>query len=73
MDVAFNYVFETDVLENLDIIDRIVRRPRIFKERHDYFEEYDDVDFFTRFCLSKQSVLGVLELIEHKLEYSSDR
>lgn len=74
MDRAFNFIFENeDILENLDSLDNIVKRPRIYKERRKYFEEYDDVDFCTRFRLSKESVLDVLELIEDKLEYPSDR
>lgn len=74
MDTAYNFIFEnSDLLEDLDDLDNIVRRPRVFKERRHYFEEYDDVDFCTRFRLSKQSCLDVLELIEDKLEYPSDR
>lgn len=73
METAYNYVFENDILENIDTLDCIVRRPKIFKERRNYFEEYDDVDFCTRFRLSKESVLYVLDFIEDKLEYPSDK
>lgn len=48
-------------------------RPRWFKERSNYFEDYDDLDFITRFRLSKTSVLNLLTKIEHRLEYASDR
>ena len=50
-----------------------VRRPRWIRERNNYFEEYDDVDFKTRFRLSKESVLSVLDHIEHQLEFPTDR
>nr|XP_026498851.1 putative nuclease HARBI1 [Vanessa tameamea] len=73
MDAAYNFIFENNVLENLDYLDTIVRRPRIFKERRSYFEEYDDLDFCTRFRLSKETTLDILQLIEDKLEYPSDR
>lgn len=73
MDAAYNFIFANNILENLDCLDGIVRRPRIFKDRHCYFEEYDDVDFCTRFRLSKDMTLDILQLIEDKLEYPSDR
>lgn len=76
MEAALNMIYDEDVLHNidsLDSLDYILCRPRIYKTRRDYFEEYDDVDFSTRFRLSKNAVLRVLELIEGKLEYSSDR
>lgn len=58
MDAAvYNFIFENNIFDNLDYLDDldiIVRRQRIFKERRSYFEEYDDVDFCTRFRLSKE-------------------
>ncbi|CAK1602658.1 unnamed protein product [Parnassius mnemosyne] len=76
MEAAYNFIFEhenDDILENLELLDNIVRRPKTYKERRDYFEEYDDVDFRTRFRLSKESCLDVLQMIEDKLEYPSNR
>ncbi|XP_026740914.1 putative nuclease HARBI1 [Trichoplusia ni] len=48
-------------------------RPRWFKERPNYFEEYDEHDFVIRFRLSKEATLSLLAKIEHRLEYTSDR
>lgn len=45
------------------------RRPRFIQERSDYFADLDDVDFCTRFRLSKRSALQVLDLIDHRLEF----
>ena len=49
-----------------------IRRPRWIKHRSNYFYEYDDLDFVIRFCLSKQSVLSILEQIEQELEFPSN-
>lgn len=53
--------------------DYVPRRPRWIKERVNYFDDYDDHDFAIRFRLSKESTLCLLDKLEHKLEYSSDR
>ncbi|CAG9138120.1 unnamed protein product [Plutella xylostella] len=72
MDMAYNFIFDGDnnVLDYIDNLDSITNRPKTFKERRHYF---DDVDFCTRFRLSKKSALDVLGLTEDKLEYPSDR
>ncbi|XP_069686072.1 putative nuclease HARBI1 [Periplaneta americana] len=49
------------------------RRPRWLKERATYFEDYDDSDFVTHFRLSKTSALSVLSMIEHNLEFTTNR
>lgn len=49
------------------------RRPRWIRERNNFFDDYDDVDFVTRFRLSKTSFLNVLQEIEDRLEYPSER
>ncbi|KAJ9598267.1 hypothetical protein L9F63_011088, partial [Diploptera punctata] len=53
-----------------DELDR--RRPRWIKERSEYFENYDDLDFVTHFRLSKPSALSVLDMIENQLEFPTD-
>ncbi|KAK7870237.1 hypothetical protein R5R35_003506 [Gryllus longicercus] len=50
-----------------------VRRPRWVRERMDWFSNYDDRDFVTRFRLSKASALFLLERIEADSEYTSGR
>ncbi|KAJ4447341.1 hypothetical protein ANN_09345 [Periplaneta americana] len=46
---------------------------RWLKERATYFEDYDDSDFVTHFRLSKTSALSVLSMIEHNLEFTTNR
>ncbi|RVE41446.1 hypothetical protein evm_013903 [Chilo suppressalis] len=41
--------------------------------RRNYYEEYDEESFKTRFRLSKSSALDVLQLIEHQLEFPNDK
>ncbi|XP_051164287.1 putative nuclease HARBI1 [Leptopilina boulardi] len=50
-----------------------VRRPRWIRERSQHFDDFDDLDFETRFRLSKESALDVLSQIEDKLEFPTDR
>ncbi len=61
-----------DVLHNL-LWNEPERRPRWIPERTDYFDIYDDVDFIRHFRLSKRTALSVLEKIEEKLEFNSDK
>ncbi|XP_037972328.2 putative nuclease HARBI1 [Plutella xylostella] len=64
-----------DTIEAIELItDRVLwDRPRIFRERTDYFQKYDDLDFFRRFRLTKRSVLFLLTKIESKIEFQEDR
>lgn len=64
-----------EVLETVELIanDRIMARPRLFRERPDFFSKYDDADFLSRYRLSKETVLFLLDKIEPCLEYSDDR
>lgn len=36
-------------------------------------EDFDDFDFYGRFRMRKETVMRVLELIQHKLTYSQER
>ncbi|XP_033218157.1 putative nuclease HARBI1 [Belonocnema kinseyi] len=51
----------------------IDRRPRVIKERINYFETLDDLDFIMRFRLSKNSVEELLLEIEHDLQQATQR
>lgn len=53
--------------------DFVVRRPRGVRERAEDFDNLDDVDFVTRFRLTKPTVLTVPESIEDKIEYPTQR
>lgn len=76
MSSAFNFIMEgdnnLDLLEYLDDLETNTRRPRIFQSRRNYYEEYDEISFKTRFRLSKCSAIQILGLIEDKLEFSND-
>lgn len=59
-----------DNLVNLsDDEEQVRRRPRFLQERSNKFDDLDDVDFATRFRLSKRSALQVLDLIDNRLEF----
>lgn len=53
--------------------EEIVRRPKIIRHRPNYFEEYDNHDFFVRFCLSKRTVNRILEEIEEVIRHPTNR
>lgn len=50
----------------------VFRRPRLVRRRKNHFE-MDDVEFRKRYRLSKQVTLSVLEQIEDRLEFPTDR
>lgn len=49
------------------------RRRRKFKQRTNYFDELNDIEFKMRFRLNKQSVLLILEEIREELEFFTNR
>jgi len=60
------------ILSSSDDEDFVInRRPRKIKKRPLYFEELDDVDFHTRFRLSKDSVNTVLREIEQEISHKT--
>ena len=72
MDAALKFMFHGDEkIENLNNVVHV--RSRVFRERRNYFGEYDETDFVRRFRLSKKSALDVLQIIEHKLEFSINK
>lgn len=70
-----------DFIESLEVMEipevifnrSLYTRPRLYRERPDYFTKYDDLDFFRRYRLSKDSVLFLLEKIEQHLEFKDNR
>lgn len=55
MEDALSYIFEEDnVLDDFEGIEVILRAPRIYQIRRNYFEEYDERAFGTRFRLYKR-------------------
>ncbi|KYM93682.1 PREDICTED: putative nuclease HARBI1 [Cyphomyrmex costatus] len=49
------------------------RRPRQFKDRRNYFEELDDIEFKMRFRLNKETVLILLHHIYDELQFKTER
>jgi hypothetical protein len=63
-----------DIFNTLEVVE-LVKKVRNRKEspttiiRPDYFANNDELDFFTRFRLIKDTALFILEKIEHFLKY----
>ncbi|KAI4469476.1 forkhead box protein [Holotrichia oblita] len=78
MDIANMIFFDEDDddalfgedLEVLDIID--FGFPRRIYPRSNHFHQMDELTFFQRFRLRKETVLNILINIEDQLEYASD-
>lgn len=66
----FNLVLSFSGDENLDDHQE-QRRRRMFKQRLNYFDELDDIEFKMRFRLNKHSVLLILEEIREELEFAN--
>jgi hypothetical protein len=50
-----------------------LRRRKLYRTRKNRLDEYDDLDFFERFRLTKPTTLNLLEQIEHLLRPRSNR
>lgn len=62
-----------NVINDLNILDVVhFGFPRKVYQRRNYFEEMDNLTFFKRFRLTKDSVLHFLPLIEDYLEYDNN-
>lgn len=65
-------LFDEDNANDDEVI-AMQRRPRIFYERVNYLELYDDHDFINRFRLSKSTFNTILRLIENEISPPSTR
>lgn len=65
-----NDIVEDD-LEIFEIID--LSFPRQVYERAHYMNSFEDLSFFKRFRLTKETTMAVVELIENELEFPYDR
>lgn len=70
MDFDWLYESDEDELEELAVV--IHGLPRKIYERSNPFFEFDDLEFFRRFRLSKNTVLQFLPEIEEFLEFPSN-
>lgn len=58
---------------NDDEVIALQRRPKIFYERVNYLEMYDDHDFINRFRVSKATFKSILRSIENEISPPSKR
>lgn len=49
------------------------RRMRFIRERITHFDDLDEKDFVMRFRFSKATAYDVLTMIDHKLEFRTDK
>lgn len=68
-DFVLEDIFEDD-LDVLEVID--IGVPRNIYMRSDKFNNMDELSFYKRFRLTKQTTLYVLSLIEHRIEFPYD-
>lgn len=73
MENIFEFLDRLDAIDTIENIYHVFRRPRVYRVRPDFFAKYDDVDFFRRYRLSKESVRFLLEKIAVYLEFPSRR
>ena len=68
-------LLEEEILEDdIDMLDLIENGfPRRVFVRKNHFQDMDELNFFKRFRLYKNTVLFVLEQIEQELEYDHNR
>lgn len=50
-----------------------MRKEKNVRRRPNYFDDYNDSEFTTRFRLSKEAVLRLLDLINDQIEHMTDR
>ena len=56
-------------LLKVEFLTRVARVPRVFRDRSNPLEEFEDREFGKRYRLSKESVLDVLKIVESDPEY----
>lgn len=70
MDINYD-MLEDDDLDAYELI--VYGIPRNVHMRNNYFAEYDELNFFRRFRLRKESVINILEQIKNQLQYTHNR
>ena len=62
---------ESDMEYEIAVNVIINRRPRMLRQRRNFFLFYDEVDFRFRFRMSKRAAWMVLELIRDKIKHET--
>lgn len=68
--LGFDVIEDDDEIDVLNLI--VYGIPRQIYERANYFHSFDELNFFKRFRLTKDTVIYVLAQIENELEYPYD-
>lgn len=62
-----NNIFELNNDDDYDDMEFVERRPYTMRKKPDNFQKWDDIKFFERFCLKKNTVLELLCTIKNRL------
>lgn len=62
----------SDNEEMVNVIER-PRRPRMFRQRRDHFNGWNNIEFVNRFRISKDSALSVLHRIQAQIAHPTNR
>ncbi|XP_017473642.1 PREDICTED: putative nuclease HARBI1 [Rhagoletis zephyria] len=66
------HIIGLSIISNLDSM-RVIRKPRTYGAKANFFEEYDEYTFVKRFRLSKKSALYIFEKIQRKIRNYTQR
>lgn len=69
----FNNNFISSSSSSEDEEEIVLRRPKIYRKRINYFEIFDEQDFFDRFRLRKATAEFLLHRIEHMIQLPTNR
>lgn len=56
-----------------DYVNVVLRRPRTLHQRPDHINYWDDLDFFNRFRLTKNTVQILVNEIQEQIRYPTER
>ena len=62
-----------DILENIEVVERLIRRQPRLQDRTNPMERYDDEGFIYRFRFPKHVVLDILQLVEGRLQHVQEK
>jgi hypothetical protein len=66
-------LLDINIFSDDDEDEENIRRPYMLRNKLNHFEIWDDVDFFARFRLRKQTVMLLLNLIDDQLSIMWNR
>ena len=61
------------ILDDIELVDRLIARDRVIQDWNNPFEKYDDEGFIFRFRFPKHMVLDILELVEDRLQHVQNK